>query len=171
MGPLNILLCRQSPSRNLTSKNLHKPPTILSVLQINSIFQTLPNTSLFSSRRSEPRVADLSPITKLSVTDRSPSPPYTKPTRTSPFGLALADFPASTQLYLDSPISQALVCRTTWDDPVVQAQANVVLGVDQERASRTINRHRFEALRAFKRVYKMMKTTEGLYYGADSFLK
>ncbi len=53
----------------------------------------------------------------------------------------------------------------------MQAQANVVLGVDRERASRTINRHRFEALRAFKRVYKMMKTTEGLYYGADSFLK
>lgn len=85
------------------------------------------------------------------------------------FGPIPYRFPASTQLYLDSPISQALVCRTTWDDPVVQAQANVVLGVDRERAGRAINRHRFEALRAFRRVYSMMKTAEGLYYGVDSF--
>jgi hypothetical protein len=85
------------------------------------------------------------------------------------FGPIPYRFPPSTQLYLASPISQALVCRTTWDDPVVQAQANIVLGMDRERARRAINRHRLEALRAFKAVYDMMKTAEGLFYGVDSF--
>jgi len=87
------------------------------------------------------------------------------------FGPIPYRFPALTQLYLESPISQALIGRTTWDDPMIQAQANVVLGVDRDRARGTIDRHRFAALKAFKSVYQMIKEAERLYYEADSFFK
>ena len=85
------------------------------------------------------------------------------------FELILYRFSASTQLYLNSSISQMLICRIIWNDSVVQTQTNVMLRVNHERADRAINRHWFEALQAFKRVYNMMKTIEKLFYEADSF--
>lgn len=85
------------------------------------------------------------------------------------FGPIPYKFPPSTQLYLTSPISNALVCRTTWEDPVVQAQANVILGADRGRAMRMITKHRFDALRTFKTTYEMMTLAEKLRYGPDSF--
>ncbi len=85
------------------------------------------------------------------------------------FGPIPYRFPPSTQLYLDSPISQALCCRTTWADPMVQAQANLVLGADRQRARRIIDKHRFGALRAFKSAFQVVRISEGMFYGEDSF--
>ncbi len=85
------------------------------------------------------------------------------------FELILYKFSASTQLYLDSLISQTLICKIIWDDFVVQVQTNVMLRVNHEWADHAINRHRFEALQAFRRVYNMMKMIEKLFYEADSF--
>lgn len=78
-------------------------------------------------------------------------------------------FPASTQLFLSSPISQALVCRTTWDDPVVQACANVLLGEDRRLTVRMIVEHRLEALRAFRVAWGRVRMAERNFYGADSY--
>ncbi len=87
------------------------------------------------------------------------------------FGPIPYRFPPSTQLHLDSPISQALCCRTTWADPMVQAQANLVLGADRQRARRIIDKHRFDALRAFKSAFQVVRISEGMFYGEDSFFK
>ncbi len=85
------------------------------------------------------------------------------------FELIFYRFSTSTQLYLDNLISQTLICKIIWNDSVVQAQTNVMLKVKHERADYAINRHWFEALQAFKRVYNMMKMIEKLFYKADSF--
>ncbi|MCJ1412158.1 hypothetical protein MMC19_006250 [Ptychographa xylographoides] len=78
-------------------------------------------------------------------------------------------FPPSTQLWLASPVSRALVCRTSWDDPVVQGQANVLLGSDRASARAVIKQHRIDALRAFKATYMSMRHAEKLIFGPASF--
>jgi len=85
------------------------------------------------------------------------------------FGTIPYRFPPSSQLYVESPISQALLCRTSWDDPMVQAQANVVLGADRQRARQVIDKHRLSALRAFKRTFPAIRMAENLIFGKDSF--
>ncbi len=85
------------------------------------------------------------------------------------FELIFYRFSALTQLYLNSSISQTLICKIIWNDFVIQAQTNVMLRMNHERADHAINRHRFEALQVFRRVYNMMKMIEKLFYEADSF--
>ena len=78
-------------------------------------------------------------------------------------------FPAATQLPLVSPISSALMCRATWDDPTVQAQANMILGSDRALAEKEISRHRLDALRMFKTRFKIMRRAEQAMFGEVSF--
>ena len=85
------------------------------------------------------------------------------------YGTIPYKFPPSTQLLLQTPVSQALVCRTSWGDPVVQAQANVLLGRDRADARMEIEQHRLEALRAFKVAFKRVRGTERMFYGDGSF--
>ena len=98
----------------------------------------------------------------------------TAPTRTpsglhNKYGPIPYRFPASTQLFLSSPISQALVCRTTWEDPVVQGCANVMLGKDRSKAAAMLHTHRVEALKAFRRAWAYSKVAERNFYGVNSF--
>ncbi|MCJ1396607.1 hypothetical protein MMC18_009498 [Xylographa bjoerkii] len=85
------------------------------------------------------------------------------------FGPIPYRFPASTQLNLDSPVSNALICQTHWDDPAVQLQANVLLGENRQAAKGIITKHRFKALRAFKEKFAVVKAAEIAYYGEGGF--
>ena len=78
-------------------------------------------------------------------------------------------FPPCSQLVLSLPVSQALVCRTTWGDPVVQACANVLLGKDRSKAKTMVLAHRTEALQAFRVAWSRVKVAEQQFYGTQSF--
>ena len=84
------------------------------------------------------------------------------------FGPIPYKFPPSTQLNLPSPISQAILTRTTWDDPMAQIQANIVLGKNRVVARQAIDKHRIEALREFKVTWKRVKVAEQMFYGKGS---
>lgn len=85
------------------------------------------------------------------------------------FGVIPYRFPASTQLFLDSHISNALLCRTSWDDPLVQAEANLLFGADRGTAARLISAHRLNALQAFKKKWFAVESAERACYGKKSF--
>lgn len=85
------------------------------------------------------------------------------------FGPIPYKFPPGTQLLLSSPISQAVVCRTSWDDPVAQAHANLILGANRASARAEIERHRLEALCAFKVAWSRVKMAEKTFYGEGGF--
>ncbi len=162
-----LVFCQRSEVRVTRSEILHesthnnddiKRRIILSwFVAVSQIDQTL-NNEKFDKWENIARAHATQKVINLTLSDLI-----------NRFELILYRFSASTQLYLDSLISQALICRIIWDDSVVQAQTNVMLRVNRERADRAINRHRFEALRAFRRVYNIIKTIEKLFYEADSF--
>ena len=70
---------------------------------------------------------------------------------------------------LSCPVSGALVCRSSWDDPVVQAKANFLIGADRVKVREEVVRHRLEALRSFKRAFGGFKQAEKLYYEGGSY--
>ena len=80
-------------------------------------------------------------------------------------------FAASTHLQLESPISNALICRAQWVDPLVQEAALVLLGEDRSRAQRAVLLHRHDALRSFKRAFATMAAAERKAFGPNSFFK
>lgn len=78
-------------------------------------------------------------------------------------------FPAATHLHLTNPISNALVCRATWDDPTVLAQAALLLGANREKAKTVILENCLLALRTFKKAFKYVKASEEIFYGENSY--
>lgn len=80
-------------------------------------------------------------------------------------------FPPSTQLSIESPVSKALVCAATWEDPVVQVHANILLGADRAAAWAAIQQQRVGGLRAFRRAFGYVKAAEQAYYGSQSFFR
>ena len=95
----------------------------------------------------------------------------------SPSGLhnkyarVMEKFPASTQLPFSSPISNALLCRTSWKDPRVQAEANILLGTNRQAAKAKILEQRIDALRSFKQSWRYLPATEKLSFPSNSFFK
>lgn len=67
-------------------------------------------------------------------------------------------FPPATQLLLPAPVSQALVCKTSWADPAVQVHANLLLGGDRTQVVDDIALQRVKALRAFN--FSRVKTID-----------
>ena len=78
-------------------------------------------------------------------------------------------FPASLHLNLNSSVSNALICKSTWDDPMVQLEANVLLGKDRVAAAAAVKAHRLDALRTFKQQYLHLKKVEVQKFAGDSF--
>lgn len=85
------------------------------------------------------------------------------------FGPIPFRFPASVSLNIDNPVSQALVCKMAWDDPVVQAYANLLLGADRLAAQKEIIAVRVQALRAFRLAFDQMVATEKVSFGPNSY--
>ena len=162
-----FVFCQQDEVHVMRSEILHKSThnnddikckIILSwFVAVSQNDQTL-NNEKFDKWRNIARVYATQKVINLTLSDLI-----------NRFKLILYRFSASTQLYLNSLISQTLICRIIWNDSVVQAQTNVMLRVNHEWADCAINRHWFEALRTFRKVYNMMKMIERLFYEADSF--
>ena len=88
---------------------------------------------------------------------------------TNRYGAIPFRFPPTTQVYLQSPISNALVCRTSWHDPLVQEAAAVMLGGTCQEVHAMIREHRLDALRTFKRLFPKVVAGEKKIYGKDSY--
>lgn len=107
---------------------------------------------------------------ELAIAHLTQSAPKSSPSgHPNMYGRIPYRFPAATQLFLDTPISNALMCRTLWDDPSVVAQAKVLLGVDRGAAQAEVARYRAKALMEFKRAYAHMVAAEIQYYRTESF--
>ena len=88
---------------------------------------------------------------------------------TNRYGAIPYRFAASTHLQLENPISDALVCRTLWEDPRVQKAALLMLGSDREKARDMVQRHRLNALRSFRQAFRTMVTAEMELFGPHSY--
>ncbi|KAL8788068.1 MAG: hypothetical protein Q9195_007482 [Heterodermia aff. obscurata] len=85
------------------------------------------------------------------------------------YGCVPFPFPAATKMNLDAAVSNALLAQTTWNDPSVQLQANVLLGPDRGKAREIVMRARLDVLRKFKLAYEKMKKVERFCYQSESF--
>lgn len=106
-------------------------------------------------------------IAKSHLTQEAPS--LTPSGLGNRYGAIPYRFPPATQLNLQRPISNAIVCKTTWRDPMVLAQANTLMGHDRSRALKVIAEHRYMALKCFKAAFRGVKLAEQLFYGERGY--
>ena len=100
---------------------------------------------------------------------RQEAPQLTPSGHPNKYGPIPYRFPASIPLWLESAISHALRGNTTWDDPRVQWEANLLLGLDREAAQAAIVSHRCHALREIKKCWDMVRHAEQEFFEVDSF--
>lgn len=85
------------------------------------------------------------------------------------YGTTPHRFALALRLMLESPVSQALVCGRTWDDPAALRETDFLLGYDREAVRMHISWVRVKSLRAYKAAFKMQAAVESEYFGSESF--
>lgn len=78
-------------------------------------------------------------------------------------------FAPACRLSLETPVSQALVCVRTWDDPAVINEANMLLGQNRRAVHLHISRARMQDLRMYKATFKAQAAAEYQCFGSELF--
>ena len=87
------------------------------------------------------------------------------------YALISYKYSPSTQFWFENSINKAFVCWTNWQNLNVQNMINLILKLNQAQTKLLIQKHRVNALCAFKTEFQWIKCAKKVMFENDNFFR